>query len=343
MRLSRATKNPARLDSAVERGRVGMERVTRVYPTYTRSMPSPTGWGIPYLPLPHPARRLINLRDRAEIEGPDTIDPGADTPSPKERTQPTDRQAQGPLDRSAHSYTHTHTALSETERHRHNVSSSERVFCGAFPTLSRPRFPGWPPTYIVVGRRQPPSLAGVPGQVARSTQPIPILIPTYPASMALPAGRSRQPGIPSYSCTPLAVDGSTSIAYPTPLDHRILRCSSRAREPRFTSSTAGSASATRTTAGASSTPPQSPLRTRKAPRPASQPPPPPPPPPPRPPGVRRAAHWAPPFAAYLATEKMAWGAGEGVRNTPASGFAATALATSPCSPQHAACVAPLVT
>ena len=70
-----------------------MERVTMVYPypTYTRSMPSPTGWGIPYLPLP--ARRLINLRDRAEIEGPDTT--GADRHTPlhpnkqRTRSQPT--------------------------------------------------------------------------------------------------------------------------------------------------------------------------------------------------------------------------------------------------------------
>ena len=95
MRLSRATKNPARLDSAVERGRVGMERVTRVYPTYTRSMPSPTGWGIPYLypsqlgrinKSPRSSRDRRSGHDRSR---PTPLHPTNQTNKQRTRSQPT--------------------------------------------------------------------------------------------------------------------------------------------------------------------------------------------------------------------------------------------------------------
>ena len=145
-------------------------------------------------------------------------DPGADTPSPKRKdSQPTDRRRVLWIDPHTRIHTHTHT---QRDRETPNVNSSERQsLFWRFPDQDSQV--GRLPTYIVVGRRQPPSLAGFPGQVARSPQPIPTL-PRLVASMAL----QEPPGIP------YPPRRRASHPYPTPLDRRIQERRTQGRENR---------------------------------------------------------------------------------------------------------------
>ena len=170
-----------------------MERVTMVYPypTYTRSMPSPTGWGIPYLPLP--ARRLINLRDRAEIEGPDTTrrrDGGWGALSAVGEAG----VATGSVDSISNEGAKWRESLFCDEGANKVINDDCESFGASRRSTRRPRW-------------LPPSLASLARWPGAPTAPI----PTYPASMVL----QEPPGIPSYPPV------GWFHPYPTPLDRRI--------------------------------------------------------------------------------------------------------------------------